>query len=125
MNYHFKIKQLREQRSYTQEFIAHSLGLSQRAYSSIENGKTQLTIERLREISQILNVNIGDILELESKTTYNNSFNNHAPENKGSLVFKQDDVDELKNLYDRIIKGKDDEIQFLRSQLDLINSKNK
>jgi transcriptional regulator with XRE-family HTH domain len=123
MNYQLKIKHLRELRNYTQEHMAHCLGLTQRAYSSIENGKTQLTIERLREITQILNVSIGDILELESKTTYNNNFNNHAAENKGSLIFKQDDIDELKNLYDRIIKGKDDEIQFLRTQMELINSK--
>lgn len=123
MNYQLKIKHLRELRNYTQEHMAHCLGLTQRAYSSIENGKTQLTIERLREISQILNVTIGDILDLESKTTYNNSFNNHASENKGSLVFRQDDVEELKNLYDRIIKGKDDEIQFLRNQIELIHSK--
>lgn len=123
MNYHLKIKHLRELRNYTQEHMAHCLGLTQRAYSAIENGKTQLTIERLREITQILNVSIGDILDLESKTTYNNSFNNHAAENKGSLIFKQDDVDELKNLYDRIIKGKDEEINFLRTQLELIHSK--
>lgn len=123
MNYHFKIKHLRELRNFTQEFIAHSLGLSQRAYSSIENGKTQLTIERLKEITQILNVSIGDILDIESQTTYNNNFNNHAAENKGSLIFKKDDIEELKNLYDRIIKGKDDEILFLRNQLELINSK--
>jgi transcriptional regulator with XRE-family HTH domain len=123
MNYYLKIKHLRELRNYTQEHMAHCLGLTQRAYSSIENGKTQLTIERLREITQILNVSIGDVLELESKTTYNNSFNNHGTENKGSLVFKQDDVEELKSLYDRIIKGKDDEISFLRNQLELIHSK--
>lgn len=123
MNYHLKIKHLRELRNYTQEYIGHVLGLSQRAYSAIENGKTQLTIERLHEICQILNVSIADVLELESKTTYNNNFNNHATENKGSLVFRQDDVEEIKNIYERIIKGKDDEIQFLRTQMDLINSK--
>lgn len=125
MNYHLKIKNLRELRNYTQEHMAHSLGLTQRAYSSIENGKTQLTIERLREITQILNVSIGDILDIESKTTYNNNFNNHATENSGSLIFRQDDIDEIKNLFERLIKVKDEEIHFLREQIQLINSKKK
>jgi transcriptional regulator with XRE-family HTH domain len=49
-----KLKQLRELKNFTQEYMAQQLGLSTRAYSKIETGETQLTINRLNEISTIL-----------------------------------------------------------------------
>lgn len=41
-----KIKQIRELKNFTQEYVAQKLGLSTRAYSKIESGETQLTINR-------------------------------------------------------------------------------
>ncbi|GIZ16311.1 helix-turn-helix domain-containing protein [Capnocytophaga catalasegens] len=115
-NYHEKIRKVRENKNYTQEFMAESLHISQRAYSSIENGKTQLTIERLFDISKILEVSVSEILNLDNNNIYNN-FNNQGLKNRGHLVnFKQNDLEEIKLLYERIIKIKDHEIAFLRSQ---------
>lgn len=115
-NYHEKIRKVRENKNYTQEFMAESLHISQRAYSSIENGKTQLTIERLFDISKILEVSVSEILNLENNNIYNN-FNNQGLKNRRHLGnFRQNDLEEIKLLYERIIKIKDDEIAFLRSQ---------
>ena len=115
-NYHEKIRKIRENKNYTQEFMAESLHISQRAYSSIENGKTQLTIERLFDISKILEVSVSEILNLENNNIYNNNFNNNGVKNHGNLIFRQDSIEEIKLLYERIIKIKDDEISFLKSQ---------
>ena len=41
-----KIKQIRELKNITQEYVATQLGLTTRAYSKIESGETQLTINR-------------------------------------------------------------------------------
>ena len=49
-----KLKQIRELKNLSQEYIANQLGLSVRAYSKIETGETQLTINRLNEISRIM-----------------------------------------------------------------------
>lgn len=57
-----KLKKIREERHYTQEYIAKKLGISIRAYSKIERGETQLTINRLKEISAILNVSPFELL---------------------------------------------------------------
>ena len=53
--------------------MAENLNITQR-YSSIENGKTQLTVDRLFEIAKILNVTVIEILDLEITTSYNNNF---------------------------------------------------
>ena len=55
-----KLKQLRELKNYTQEYVATQLGLTTRAYSKIESGETQLTINRLNEISAILGIDPMD-----------------------------------------------------------------
>ena len=117
LDYNFKIKKLREMRNFTQEYMADCLQLTQRSYSSIENGKTQLTIERLKEIAEILKVGIAEILDLDNQNVYNNNFNNHGSENKGNLVFKQDSLDEVKILYERIIASKDNEILSLKESI--------
>lgn len=117
LNYHEKIRKIRESRNYTQEFMAESLKITQRAYSSIENGKTQLTIDRLFEIAKVLGTSILEILNLENSPIFNTNFNNHGTKNHGNLIFKQENLEELKILYERIIKIKDEEIAFLRSKI--------
>ncbi len=68
-NLKMKLKKIREERHYTQEYIAKKLGISIRAYSKIERGETQLTINRLKEISTILNVSPFELLSDEIAKT--------------------------------------------------------
>ena len=56
------IRKIREYRNYTQEYLAMKLGISQNAYSKIELAYTRITLERLIQIAQILNVDIVDLL---------------------------------------------------------------
>lgn len=56
-----KLKSIRKEKNYTQGFVAEKLGISLRAYTKIENGETQLTIDRLGEIIEILNVHPNEI----------------------------------------------------------------
>lgn len=113
-DYYTRIRMIREARNYTQEHMAEVLKISQRAYSSLENGQTQLTVDRLFEVAEALQVNIGEIVGYENQFVYNNNFNNNATQNKGNLVFNSDNFREQRALYERIIKQKDTEIAFLR-----------
>ena len=75
-----KIKQIRELKNFTQEYMAQKLGLSTRAYSKIETGETQLTINRLNEISAILEVQPMEVLGFDDKKIFNI---NHSTGNNG------------------------------------------
>ena len=75
-----KIKQIRELKNFTQEYVAQQLGLSTRAYSKIETGETQLTINRLNEISSILEVQPMEVLGFDDKKIFNIS---HSTGNNG------------------------------------------
>lgn len=61
----YNIKKIREIKNLTQEYLASRLGISQNAYSRIENNKTKLSTDRMRHIAHILNVSLYELLNSE------------------------------------------------------------
>jgi len=60
------IRKIRELRNYTQDYLAAKLGISQNAYSKIELGYSKLTLERLFQISIILDVEAMQIISFDN-----------------------------------------------------------
>lgn len=56
------IRKIREYRNYTQDYLASKLSISQNAYSKIELGYSNITLNRLFEITQILEVDLIDFI---------------------------------------------------------------
>jgi transcriptional regulator with XRE-family HTH domain len=56
------IRRIREYRDYTQGYLALKLGISQNAYSKIELAYTRITLERLIQIADILEVDSVDLI---------------------------------------------------------------
>lgn len=56
-----KIRQIRLARNFTQEYIALELGISQNAYSKIENGQVNMTVDRLGRVADILKVPVSEL----------------------------------------------------------------
>ena len=63
-----KLRLLRRQMEYSQEYMAFMLNISQNAYSRMENGKTPLTVNRLFEICTLLKISPGELLEGDPDT---------------------------------------------------------
>jgi transcriptional regulator with XRE-family HTH domain len=64
MNYQ-KIKQRREELNYTQEYVANKLGLSQNMYSMLESGRSQMKVDQLILVAQILEADPNEFLQKE------------------------------------------------------------
>jgi transcriptional regulator with XRE-family HTH domain len=64
MNYQ-KIKQRREELNYTQEYMANKLGLSQNMYSMLESGRSQMKVDQLIIVAQILETDPNEFLQQE------------------------------------------------------------
>ncbi|WCT12683.1 helix-turn-helix domain-containing protein [Mucilaginibacter jinjuensis] len=56
------IRKIREDRNYTQDYLAAKLEMSQNAYSKIELGQSNITINRLMCIADILEVDVVNII---------------------------------------------------------------
>jgi transcriptional regulator with XRE-family HTH domain len=111
-NPEIKIKQVRELKNFTQEYVASQLGLTTRAYSKIESGETQLTINRLNEISKILEVDPVEVLGFDDKQVFNNC------KQEGNIGINHINVPEkLIQQYEKTIHILEDEVTLLKSLL--------
>jgi transcriptional regulator with XRE-family HTH domain len=73
-NVGMKIKNLREQKNLTQSYMAERLDISQNTYSKIETGGIKLTVDRLKQISEILQESVESILSQDNQVfNFNNS----------------------------------------------------
>jgi transcriptional regulator with XRE-family HTH domain len=112
-NPEIKIKQVRELKNFTQEYVASQLGLTTRAYSKIESGETQLTINRLNEISKILEVDPVEVLGFDDKQVFNN-----YGKQEGNIGINHINVPEkLIQQYEKTIQILEDEVTLLKSLL--------
>lgn len=59
------IRKIREFRNYTQDYLAAKLQISQNAYSKIELGYSSITLNRLIEITEILEVELAEMICLD------------------------------------------------------------
>ena len=60
------IRKIREYRNYTQDYLAAKLEISQNAYSKIELGYSNITLSRLVNIAEILEVDLIGLINTDS-----------------------------------------------------------
>jgi len=74
-----KIRKLREIKGYKQETMAKRMGLTTNGYGKIERGESSITLDRLEQIAQVLEVSTLDILQFDDNFVYNiTTMNNSA-----------------------------------------------
>ena len=114
-----KIAQYRNRKGYTYENMAHDLHITPAAYRKIETGETKLTVERLFKIADILESPFTDFLDLEKDI-----LNQHNHDNENVYQQKIDNFyQENKEVYEKLIKAKDEQIQLLMEQINFYKSR--
>ena len=113
-----KIAATRVKKGFSFENMAFELSLTPAAYRKIEIGKTKLAVERLFQISEILNTPLSELLEIgndlfqqtnnENSTGYLQKIENFYHDNK---EISQTLVDSLK-----------DEIAYLKSEIEFLHN---
>ncbi|HCA08257.1 MULTISPECIES: helix-turn-helix transcriptional regulator [Chryseobacterium] len=61
------IRKIRRSKDFTQEYMAFEMGISQKAYSDIENSKVKINLDILTKISDILEIKPSDICSISHK----------------------------------------------------------
>jgi transcriptional regulator with XRE-family HTH domain len=67
-----KIKEIRNVKNIRQQHVAKGLGISETAYNRIENGQTQLTINNLFIVAELLETSVSVLLDLKDDKIANN-----------------------------------------------------
>ena len=115
-NVGINIRKLREKKGFSQEYVAQELGINQSTYGKIERENTKISIDRLMKISEILNEDIINLLDLNPKNTFHQTNQGNAYSyveninNENAELLK-----ELKEVYEKLIKSKDEQIELLKS----------
>jgi transcriptional regulator with XRE-family HTH domain len=73
-----KIKSIREKKGLSHEYVGMKLGISQAAYTKIERGQTNLALDRLYQIAEVLDVKLSELLGIDLKTEFNQITNDNS-----------------------------------------------
>jgi transcriptional regulator with XRE-family HTH domain len=106
-----KIKMVRESSNLSQDYMAAKLNISQQAYSRIEKTPDNITIKRLRQISEVLGVPFTTLAGEEDMYIQQN-FNQQGGQ-AGSVVYVQ-------GLAETERKAYENHIQDLKKQIDMM-----
>lgn len=63
-----KVRMMRELRSWSQEEMAHRLGMSTNGYAKLERGETRLNIPKLEQIAEVFDIDLGDLLAVNERS---------------------------------------------------------
>lgn len=72
------IKQLRELKNLTQAHVASHLNMSVGGYSKIESGQTDVSFSKIQQIAEVLETDLGTILNFDPKNIFNLCHNNNS-----------------------------------------------
>lgn len=108
-----RIAKTRKQKGLSQENMAVELGISQAAYTNMENNESKLTVERLLKIAAILKKPVYHFFEVNPNKVYNQNLYE-------SSVGYQQDIENLfqdnKNVYDKLEKSYKETITTLKDE---------
>lgn len=105
-----KLKKIRIDKNFTQEYLAHELNISQKTYSNFENNKTSPAFFQIEKIAQLLDANLLDFLTDDKIIFHQNTENGY---NNG-IVFHQETSQKLFEQYELRIKQLEEENNFLK-----------
>lgn len=123
-NIGFNIRKIREQKGFSQEYMANILNISQASYARMENEETKITVERLQKIAEILETSIVDFFNNDRYIIHNQNYDsaygnayvhNLTIENKEATEKLIASYEERIKEYQARLKEKDEQIALLKA----------
>ncbi len=104
------IRFIREQLGYSQEYVATQLGITQQSYSNIEKKPEKATLQRLKDIAAILQVNFVTLLG-EDDVYIQQNFHQQG----GNAATQMNISTAEKEVYEKFIDELKEQVDFFRS----------
>ncbi len=111
-----KIKKLRELKNFTQSHMATEMGITQSAYSKIEQGETEITYAKMSKIADVLGISPEDIAAFNEQMIFNVMHNQTG----NGFVIQKGISDKERELYEKQISILMEELTYLKSVLDKV-----
>ena len=115
-----KIKIMREMNQWTQEEVAEKLGMSTTGYAKIERGQTNVSVEKLKQIAQVFNLNVAQLLDDDERFVICSISDNHSNYNN---YFGTNEKLSLENeKLKQLLNAKESEIEALKKVIALLEN---
>jgi transcriptional regulator with XRE-family HTH domain len=111
----YNIRKAREQKNYTQEYLATQLDIDTKSYSNIENGVSKLSIDRLLKIADILEATPESFLNPTQNLTFTHCIQSGYYLNHP--ITSEEGFKEAKSAWLSLIEELRSEVKFLREQV--------
>jgi len=108
-----KIVSARKRSGFSYENMANELSLTSASYRKIETGETKLTVERLFQISEILDTPLNDLLDIDNSIFQ--KMNNESTNDYQQRI--ENFFQETKEVHEKLLQSKDEQIALLKSLL--------
>ena len=112
------IKRIREQKGYSQEFMALQLNISQASYARMENQEIKLSVDRLQKIADILETDVFSLWD-SSKLTIQNQTNHDGAYGNG---YVKNLYIENKETLKKLIQTLENENTHLKTEIEFLHS---
>ena len=112
-----KVRFMRKERGWAQEFMAEKLDMTPNSYSNIERGITDIQNSRLEQIAKVFGVDLLDLYNFGEKSIYLVGDNNQNIQN---LVFSQEATTSELQKMRFVIEQQTKEISYLKEIIELI-----
>ena len=109
-----KIRDIRKQKGYSNEVMAIDLGMSTSAYNKMERMESSISLERFIKITEILNVPYSEFFDLTVKSVYRQDLKDNSIGHYEVQTLYQ----ENREVYEKLIATKDEQIVLLKSLLE-------
>jgi transcriptional regulator with XRE-family HTH domain len=121
-----RLRDLRESRGLSQEYVADSLGITQATYCKIENNQVNINADRIYELAMMYNISINEFWGVDPRINQT-SESVIAPESHTvNFPIPDKKVESINNTkmeeYVRFLK---DKIRLLETQIEIMNQEKK
>lgn len=107
-----KIKEIREKKNYSQEYLAARLNISQQSYSRLERNVHRVPIYRLYDIAEILEVEVFELFDTDTTSVQFSSLacKSHREDEACEAFLKkiaivEEEIAEIKSYFIKIIRS--------------------
>ncbi len=124
-----KLKKLRDQHGFSQEYVANELGISQSTYFKLEAEQIRLTVERAKQLSKLYEIDPEYFFSSDASAIYyNNGTGNYHNSINSTIEKYENSTGELNKelvelLKNELLKSREERETFIGLLEKLLNKK--
>ncbi|OAV31123.1 hypothetical protein AO366_1987 [Moraxella catarrhalis] len=126
MPLHDNIRKFREQKQWSQEYMAEQLGLSKNGYAKIERGESRPSLDRLEQITAVFGIGMIDLFGDERQSicliSENSQHSSNYYHSDNALILENEKLKLALTHKDELLAQKDEQITLLKNMVAVLQS---